>query len=390
MSNFTRAAFALVCALSSGAFALDWQTERIDDPSSSQPGSFSSMLLPNDVPHVFYFQGGSGVRAARRTADSWDLGPSIFAGVSPATVDDQGRIHVLTTGQEPVWISDYGGPNQTEHPLSRPLSDATIAIDAQGRAHVAGWTSTSGGMDYFYWNGTGWRSNYGTLPDSLWRPERGYTNRYLALDSNGIPHIAYTKGDGWLVYGRFSAHPGTQDPRFFTSAIPAANQANSPSIVIGSDDKPRIAFGQRGNGGDLMYARITEAGWSIVPVDTAADANANVSASVSLALDALDRPHISYNGGGTVKYATLTETGWLRDVVDEENWTGAFNTSIAIDSTGVPHISYLTITTSGPQQRYFPTHATLIPEPFTFSLIAPLALVLTRPRRRSCHSGHAG
>jgi hypothetical protein len=78
--------------------------------------------------------------------------------------------------------------------------------------------------------------------------------------------------------------------------------------------------------------------WSIETVDAAA----NVGYYTSIAVDSTDQPHISYhdNFWFDLKYATWTGSAWYIEPVDTVGSVGYF-TSIAIDSADQPHISYI-------------------------------------------------
>jgi hypothetical protein len=86
-----------------------------------------------------------------------------------------------------------------------------------------------------------------------------------------------------------------------------------PSLAIGRDGMPRVAFYDRREG-DLRYARFDGASWRVERVD---GQDADVGRHASLALDAGGRPHIaSYDATrGALRYATLTEAGWLLETV---------------------------------------------------------------------------
>jgi hypothetical protein len=89
--------------------------------------------------------------------------------------------------------------------------------------------------------------------------------------------------------------------------------------------------------GDLKYARWTGSEWSITSVDTAGD----VGCWTSIALDSSDNPHISYydNTNNDLKYAYWTGSSWSITSVDTAEGVGCY-TSIALDSSDNPHISY--------------------------------------------------
>ncbi|MFC2051037.1 hypothetical protein ACFLTN_07705, partial [Chloroflexota bacterium] len=88
----------------------------------------------------------------------------------------------------------------------------------------------------------------------------------------------------------------------------------------------------------LKYASYNGTAWNIQTVDDSAD---KVGDYTSLALDDSGYPHISYYDGtnGDLKYASYNGTAWNIQTVDSAGDVGRA-TSLALDATGYPHISY--------------------------------------------------
>jgi len=61
---------------------------------------------------------------------------------------------------------------------------------------------------------------------------------------------------------------------------------------------------------------------------------------VSLALDSVDKPHVSYAGTNCLRYAKKTDTGWKTKTVESSDSSMGKENSLAIDSSDNPHVSY--------------------------------------------------
>jgi hypothetical protein len=88
----------------------------------------------------------------------------------------------------------------------------------------------------------------------------------------------------------------------------------------------------------LRYAHRTGSFWSLSTVDGEGTGD---SAGISLALDALNRPHIAYydQANQNLRYAWWTDTSWAIETADSLGDVGWF-ASLALDVSGHPHIAY--------------------------------------------------
>jgi hypothetical protein len=88
---------------------------------------------------------------------------------------------------------------------------------------------------------------------------------------------------------------------------------------------------------DLKYAVKSGDGWIIETVDSAGKPDRDIS----IAVDSSGNPHISYrdNSNQDLKYAVKSGDGWIIETIDSTGYV-AGGSSIALDSSGNPHISY--------------------------------------------------
>ena len=113
------------------------------------------------------------------------------------------------------------------------------------------------------------------------------------------------------------------------------------SLALDSSGNPHISYDDQTNG-NLKYAAWTGSAWNIQTVDSGENAvYGYVGFYTSLALDSSGNPHISYYDeiNEDLKYAAWTSSAWNIQTVDSTGDVGWF-TSLALDSSGNPHISY--------------------------------------------------
>ncbi|MDO8281756.1 MAG: S8 family serine peptidase [Thermodesulfovibrionia bacterium] len=114
------------------------------------------------------------------------------------------------------------------------------------------------------------------------------------------------------------------------------------SIAIDSLDKMHISYNDVTNL-DLKYTTNASGSW----VTTTVDSSGTVGYYTSIAIDSSGKVHISYYDVTNLdlKYATNASGSWVTTTVDSTGYVGSY-TSIAIDSSGKIHISYFDITNS--------------------------------------------
>lgn len=93
--------------------------------------------------------------------------------------------------------------------------------------------------------------------------------------------------------------------------------------------------------GDLKHAWLSGSTWLSETVDSTGDVGWNTS----LALDSSGKPHISYvdNTNDSLKYAWLSGSTWLNETIDnigEDIGYATRDTSLKLDQNDVPYVSY--------------------------------------------------
>ena len=252
----------------------------------------------------------------------------------------------------------------------------SMVLDNMGYPHIAYFERASHNLKYTRWNGTTWNTE---IVDSVDHIIRSIS---LILDSQGYPHIGYQDvGIVELKYARWTGSmweieivdPGcycgdgasfaldsTDTPHvsyhtpggpnslkhakriapdsWSTEILDSSGYATSyTSIAVDSTDNVHISYHRMDNqtNHDLKYAKWDGTAWNTGIVEENATGFYNV-----LALDGQDKPHISYRGSNrTLKHAKWNGMEWVIEIADP-NWFNGYDTSVTIDSTDSPHISY--------------------------------------------------
>ncbi len=153
-------------------------------------------------------------------------------------------------------------------------------------------------------------------------------DHYLALDSEGWPHIVYGE---WHL-----CHSWQDDDGWHTEIADSADEVGSyASLAIDPQDRLHVSYYDTTNG-DLKYAVCDGNGWQTEKVDSDGD----VGICTSIAVDGANQASISYREkeSGTVKLATQASDGWHVETVQEASVGG--NTSLVFDQSGEPGVAF--------------------------------------------------
>ncbi|MCK5559180.1 MAG: hypothetical protein KAJ51_01245, partial [Thermoplasmata archaeon] len=123
------------------------------------------------------------------------------------------------------------------------------------------------------------------------------------------------------------------------------------SIALDASDRPHISYYNYTNDEDnLKYAYWNGSAWNISTVDS----TGNVGEYTSIALDANDHPHISYFDytNEDLKYAHWNGSAWNISTIDSAGMVGLY-TSIALDASDHPHISYYALANDDLKYAYW-------------------------------------
>lgn len=297
-------------------------------------------LDSSGVAHITWYQSmlTNGVfHATNEVAGTWNVaqvanGAGWFVGdFSSVAIDSQGKVHITHYNTNTY---NYYYTNNTSGNWSTLLVNVagyigeytSIAVDSNSRAHIACFEREGANLKLVT-NQAGWASQ--TIDAT------GSTPIGIAIDSNGNDHISY--------YNNYT-------PRYATNASgswvsqpvdPTDVSGRDSSITIDTGNHAHIAFrGSDSVNWSLKYATNATGSWVMEIADL--QPGLTLGEYTSIAIDSTNAPHISYHDttNGDLKYATKPSGGsWAVSVVDSAGVVGMY-TSVAVDSVSTVHVSY--------------------------------------------------
>jgi PKD repeat protein len=138
---------------------------------------------------------------------------------------------------------------------------------------------------------------------------------------------------------------------FGGGATPNTSTEESPMAILNAKGTYASSLTvSNAYGSDTFDFELNVLSWHIETLDSTGD----VGLSTSIALDSNGLPHISYGDytNNSLKYTYYNASSWIVQTVDSGNDAG-WDTSIALDSNNRPHISYLDETTKDLKYAYY-------------------------------------
>ena len=177
-----------------------------------------------------------------------------------------------------------------------------------------------------------------TVSENIWY----YPFHSIVFDKNDVPHVSYR-----VNYTQEMRHGWKSGATWNSERIGTSWGTFTTSIAVGPDGNPAVSYGDGIYFGNLMYATNASGSWNstIVAHGTWADAGQ----FSSLAFDKRGSPHITYNDGqiyATLYYAGLNTTSgkWEFSLIDDDQpYTGdaGYSSSLKFDSNNNPHVAYI-------------------------------------------------
>ncbi|MCE5260957.1 MAG: fibronectin type III domain-containing protein [Euryarchaeota archaeon] len=297
-------------------------------------------LKPIDVSNALSYMTNAEARWVSEVVDEGGE----FDKVSSIAVDSEGNVHIaffddyevnnVTYGQL-CYANNVNGWTVVTADNSSPKvgMNPSLALDSKGWVHISYYDAT-GRRILKYINNVG--GNW-SIPVLLDQSENSGMYSSLAIDANDSVHVAYLKqGAKDLMYTTNAG--GFWDPDLIDDSGTVSGRV---SLALDPQGVPHVAY-YRDDG--LAYAEQNGTAWNI----TLLDPNNELGGGVSLFIDGQDRSYITYYNeiSNLLKYINNTGGEWNATVIASEGIDGV-DSVISVDADGEEHIAFVEGSGSG-------------------------------------------
>lgn len=328
-------------------------------------GASSLALDSNDNPHIAYlryfkndYYNPANLTYASWNGSAWET-QTLESGEFPSLVLDSFNnpsICYIYSTQRSSYLkcTSWTGSNWNNQTVDLSYVGSfssginSLAMDSNNNPHIiySEQSDLNTTLKYASWTGSNWSIQ--TIDSES--PSSDFYGASISLDSNNYPHVVY--GEGNMIYGTaFNNESNVKyaewNGQSWNIQTVFLNVSSFGNVALDSMGYPHFTYIV---GSSLKYASWDGSTWSTQNVDS----NHLISDSSFLALDRQNNPHISYyedpnlgSDSGNLMYAHWIGSAWNTETVDN-NGTDYGAGPIALDSSGNPHISYLSFHYSDP------------------------------------------
>ncbi len=322
----------------------NWLVEVVDAEEGT--GADNSLALDKaNRPHIAYSDPGPGdLKYAWFNGTVWQtetVDAQGFVGRSASlSLDEFDRPHISyidSTNANLKYASYIGSSWQIETVDSTGSYYTALVLDKSNRPHISYYASMSPTVKYAWYNGVTWEKEAITITTPAFDPR----NIALKLDSLDRPHIIYHLCYNSSCEIKHTWHDGSQ------WQIESASYGQFFSLALDTSGQPRLSDAQYSDWPPGLITTQLSYRWRD-DVEWHTETLANSAGQVSLALDALDHPHIVNHdwmyirGSNFLQYRWYDGLAWHSEDVSNVGYWNQYdrNVSLTLDTSGRPHVSY--------------------------------------------------